>query len=118
MSILKKFFEFLEEPKVQNEIEMDQKSNSSQELKDALKKLSEEGGEIEWNQYRISVPSELNSPEELEGNEDGAKNITYLIANKDGKHAQAKSEEEVEQVVSEQILFESFRQRQRRKRRN
>ena len=46
MSILKKFFEFLEEPKVQNEIEMDQKSNSSQELKDALKKLSEEGAII------------------------------------------------------------------------
>lgn len=104
MGILKKFNEFLEAPKMETEFSGEYKTKSPDELKDALAKLAEEGGEVEWNQYRITLPSELNG----EG-----QSKTYLV-DKGGKHAQAQSEEEVEKIVTEQVLFESFRSKRKK----
>jgi len=104
MGIFKKFNEFLESPKMETEFSGDT-TKSPDELKDALAKLAEEGGEVEWNQYKITLPSELNG----EG-----QSKTYLV-DKGGKHAQAQSEEEVEKIVTEQVLFESFRSNRKRK---
>jgi len=105
MSILKKFNEFLGAPKMDDNQMGGEQVHSSEELKAALDKLSKEGGEAEVNGYKISLPSELN----YEG-----KPKTYLI-DKGGKHAQAQSEEEVEKVVSEQIIFESFRKQSKKR---
>ena len=105
MGIFKKFNEFLEAPKMETEFDGDYTTKSPDELKDALANLAEEGGEVEWNQYKITLPSELNG----EG-----QSKTYLV-DKGGKHAQAQSEEEVEKIVTEQVLFESFRGKHRRK---
>ena len=105
MGIFKKFNEFLEAPKMETEFGGEDQTKSPDELKAALTKLGEEGGEIEWNQYKITLPSELNG----EG-----QSKTYLV-DKGGKHAQAQSEEEVEKIVTEQVLFESFRSNRKRK---
>lgn len=109
MGILKKFYEFLEAPKYQgmesSEDEMGAQAQSTEDLSAALDKLVEDGGEIVWNNFKISVPSELNSPGEE----------TVFLIDKGGKHAKAKSKEEVEQVVSEKILFESFRSKYKRR---
>jgi hypothetical protein len=105
MGIFKKFNEFLESPKMETEFSGDYATKSPDELKDALAKLAEEGGEVEWNQYKITLPSELNG----EG-----QSKTYLV-DKGGKHAQAQSEEDVEKIVTEQVLFESFRGNRKRK---
>ena len=105
MGIFKKFNEFLEAPKMETEFGGEYQTKSPDELKNALAKLAEEGGEVEWNQYRITLPSELNG----EG-----QSKTYLV-DKGGKHAQAQSEEEVEKIVTEQVLFESFRGNRKRK---
>lgn len=105
MGILKKFNEFLEAPKMETEFDGEVQTNSPDELKDALAKLAEEGGEVEWNQYKVTLPSELNG----EG-----QSKTYLV-DKGGKHAKAQSEEEVEKIVTEQVLFESFRSKRKRK---
>jgi hypothetical protein len=106
MGILKKFNEFLETPNMENTEGEDKMMNSPEELKMALDKLSKEGGEVEFNQYKISIPSELNG--------EGESKTTYLI-DKGGKHAQAQSEEEVEKIVTEQVVFESYRHRKHRK---
>jgi hypothetical protein len=102
MGILKKYNEFLSPESFVGDMGSEQHET---ELHDALKKLSEEGGEAMINGYKISLPSELN----YEG-----KPKTYLI-DKGGKHAQAQSEEEVERVVTEQVLFESFRTQSRKR---
>jgi hypothetical protein len=105
MGILKKFNEFLEAPKMETEFNGDAQTKSPDELRAALAKLAEEGGEIEWNQYKISLPSELN----------GEGQSKRFLVDKGGKHAQAQSEEEVEKIVTEQVVFESFRSKSRRK---
>lgn len=106
MGILKKFNEFLETPGMDSELG-DVDTNSPQELDMALDKLAKDGGQVNFNDYEISIPSELNG--------EGEDNITYLI-NKGGKHAQAQSEEEVRKIVTEQVLFESYRGNRNRKR--
>jgi hypothetical protein len=104
MSHLKKFFEFMGEKSEEIASEQEMMGNVSGDLMDALNKMKETGGEIEWNGYRISAPSEINGPDQP---------TKYLIVSQEGQHAQAQSEEEVEEVVTEQILFESFKQRTR-----
>lgn len=108
MGILKKFNEFLEAPKYQGmDSSQDEKEMepSTGDLKAALDKLAQDGGELEWNQYKITLPSELNSEGEPK---------TYLI-DKGGKHLKASSEEEVEKVVTEQVVFESYRASKRKR---
>ena len=73
----------------------------------ALDELEKGGGTVDYKNYKITLPSELN----YEG-----KPKTYLI-DKGGEHVQAQSQAEVEQVVTEQVLFESFRSKQRRRKR-
>jgi len=108
MGILRKYNEFLESPEMQamgSEEETVQPETSSDDLKKALDELEKEGGTVDYKNYKITLPSELN----YEG-----KPKTYLI-DKGGKHVQAQSQAEVEQVVTEQVLFESFRSKQRRR---
>lgn len=109
MGILKKYFEFKEETGGE-EIISNIESPTSPELKQLLDELKSkfdksENAEIEYNGYKISLPSELNG----EGQD-----LTYLVVNTEGKHAQAQSEEDVEKVVNEQVLFESFRSKRRK----
>jgi hypothetical protein len=75
------------------------------DLKKALDELDNNGGKVEYNNMIITLPSEIN----YEG-----KPKTYLI-DKGGKHVQAQSQAEVEEIVTEQVLFESFRSKQRRR---
>jgi hypothetical protein len=108
MGILRKYNEFLESPEMQamgSEEETVQPETSSDDLKKALDELEKGGGTVDYKNYKITLPSELN----YEG-----KPKTYLI-DKGGKHVQAQSQAEVEQVVTEQVLFESFRSKQRRR---
>jgi hypothetical protein len=108
MGILRKYNEFLESPEMQamgSEEETVQPETSSDDLKKALDELDNNGGKVEYNNMIITLPSEIN----YEG-----KPKTYLI-DKGGKHVQAQSQAEVEEIVTEQVLFESFRSKQRRR---
>lgn len=108
MGILRKYNEFLESPEMQNmdsEMEEPKTEISSDELRKALDELEKEGGTVDYKNYKITLPSELN----YEG-----KPKTFLI-DKGGEHVQAQSQDEVEKVVTEQVLFESFRAKQRRR---
>jgi hypothetical protein len=108
MGILRKYNEFLESPEMQamgSEEETVQPETSSDDLKKALDELEREGGTVDYKNYKITLPSEIN----YEG-----KPKTYLI-DKGGKHVQAQSQAEVEEIVTEQVLFESFRSKQRRR---
>jgi len=109
MDILKKFYEFKTGTGGE---ELIQKIESpiSGELRDLLEdlKLKQQRGEnseVKYRNYTISLPSELNG--------EGQK-LTYLIINDEGQHAQAQSESDVAQVVTEKVLFESFRNRRKR----
>lgn len=102
MGILRKYNEFLESPEIQA-MGSEQPKTSSDDLKKALDKLDSEGGEVEYNNMIITLPSEMN----YEG-----KPKTYLI-DKGGKHVKAQSQAEVEEIVTEQVLFESVRAKQR-----
>jgi hypothetical protein len=70
--------------------------------------LEREGGTVDYKNYKITLPSEIN----YEG-----KPKTYLIDKGDNKHVQAQSQAEVEKIVSEPELFESVRAKQRRRKR-
>ena len=110
MGILKKYFEFKQETGGE-EIISKIESPTSPELKELLDELKtkfedKKNAEVEYNGYKISLPSELNGV---------GQDLTYLVINTEGKHAQAQSEEDVEKVVTEQVLFESLRSKRKRK---
>jgi hypothetical protein len=114
MGILRKYNEFLESPEMKNmdsEMEEPKTEISSDKLRKDLDELEKEGGTVEYKNYKITLPSELN----YEG-----KPKTYLIdksvpGTDQSQHVQAQSQDEVEQVVTEQVLFESLRAKQRRR---
>lgn len=110
MGILRKYNEFLESPEIQA-MGSEQPKTSSDDLKEDLDKLDNEGGEVKYKNYKITLPSEIN----YEG-----KPKTYLIdkgGDGPGQHVQAQSHAEVEEIVTEQVLFESVRAKQRRRKR-